>query len=83
MSLFQIKKSQDSQVFLMRKLFNTFDDIAPVLLWDKRTWIEKQSQHMAKPWIHILERKTFSIALSFPSILCAFWLLQYPELWFL
>lgn len=33
---------------------------------------EKQSQHMAKPWIHIVERKTFSAPLCFPSICVLF-----------
>lgn len=69
-ALFQSKKSQDSQVFLLRELFNAFDDIAPVLLWDKRSWIEKQSQHMVKHWINIVERKTFFVALCFFLVFC-------------
>lgn len=32
---FEIRKFQHAQVFLMRKLSNAFDDIAPILLLDK------------------------------------------------
>jgi len=37
MCLFQTKKSQHTQLFLMTKLTNVFDDATPVLLGDKRT----------------------------------------------